>query len=247
MTDEPQVPATVDTVVEQPMDFTVIARDPNEMAKAQISLIGWAEKKIAAEVAAMDEVSEQLDIAVTHKWRTAGWKRQLLLRRGKIEFYRKIKAALEAGYYIVPAFPLEIFAIRTKRQSPDRKTDSWAHSNREQTPRLMPAGEGRYVSSVPEVIGHNERKDDQGKIVQKSIWWADAFQDVDFPFKLAKPEILTTTAQAMALRLFDQLGVLPDSRRTADPIVCGQIIDPSSRQRRAVTFIVAWWLDTSTL
>ena len=44
------------------------------------------------------------------------WRRELSKQKGRVEFYRKIEMALEAGYYIVPPYPLDIFfAIRTQR------------------------------------------------------------------------------------------------------------------------------------
>ena len=75
-------------------------------------------------------------------------------------------------------------------------------------------------------------------------YWAKEFKDIDFPFKLAKPQIMEATAAAMALKVFDQIGCLPQFR-APDPIICGQILKPKDRQ--PVTFFIAWWLDTKTL
>ena len=83
-------------------------------------------------------------------------------------------------------------------------------------------------------------------------YYADRFVDADFPFKLARAEIREATDKAMGLKVFDEVGVLPRTRK-ADPIVCGRVIDPSkpiyhrSSPREGVTFFVAWWLDTRVL
>lgn len=243
------VPAIVPTVVDDPMDFTVVARDPSEMAKAQKSLILWAARKIQAEKELLAEAEEQRDIAAKNKWRASGWKNRVRLSRQKIEFYKKIKVALEAGYYIVPPFPIEVFAIRTDRRAPDRMESSSRWDNHRQRGRRLPAGEGRYVSDLPAARESEwtETKDD-GKKVTHYTSWANRFRDVDFPFKMAKPAVLNATAEAMALKVFDRMGVLPQ-RRAADPIVCGQIIKPGGNRytETAITFFVAWWLDTKTL
>jgi hypothetical protein len=48
--------ALVSTVVDEPMDFTVIANSPAEMESSQRSLIQWAERK-------MQSLKGQLDVA----------------------------------------------------------------------------------------------------------------------------------------------------------------------------------------
>lgn len=240
--------ALVKTVVEDPMDFTVIARDPAEMAKAQKSLILWAARKIQSEKELLTEAQEQYDIAVKNKWRASAWKRRVLLSEKTVNFYRKIKMALEAGYYIVPPFPIDLFAVRTDQKRPLEKRGSWEAG--QQRGRLLPPGEGRYVSDAAEVWDRHlpgPEKDGKPTTVKES--YARYFREVDFPFKLAKPEILNATAEAMAKKLFDRMGVLPATRGCGDPVVCGQIIKPGGNHytEKAITFFVAWWLDTKDL
>jgi hypothetical protein len=68
---------------------------------------------------------------------------------------------------------------------------------------------------------------------------------VDFPLQGVMPEVLRATSRAMALKLFDQLGVVLNNGGR-DPIVVGQLLDPKGNSR-LVTFFVAWWLNTDTL
>lgn len=242
---ENMMPAIVDTVVEQPMDFIVYANNPADMVGAQRSMILWCARKIQAEKAELAEAQRNLDAAKAHKWSPAAWQRQVKLLEGKIEFYKKIKMALEAGYYIVPPFPVDIFAIRTDRKKPTKKTSAYRWNNREQSAQTLPAGEGRYVSNMPVTFERKlpgPVKDGKPTIVKE--YFADHFRVADFPFKLAKSEIMEATRAAMALKVFDQMGALP-AHRAPDPIICGQIMMPH-KKGQTVTFFVSWWLDTKT-
>lgn len=250
MTDD-TLPAIVDTVVEQPMDFTVVASNPLEMAAAQRSMILWCARKIQAEKAEVAEAQKNLDAAKANKWSPAAWASQVKKGEKRVEFYRKIKMALEAGYYIVPPFPIDIFAIRTNASGPRYKwqTNNW-RDHHEQKARVLPAGEGRYVSPDPDLISQNFfAPDDKGGSKEVRHWRPYDFKGVEFPFKLAKGEIMHATRAAMALKIFDQLGALP-THRAPDPIICGQILFPTQPRwgdRRALTFFISWWLDTRTL
>lgn len=245
--------ATVDTVVDQEMDFTVIANSPKEMEAAQRSLILWAARKIQGIKTQIAEFRVEHDKAVQRKWDPKAWRREIGKAERREQFYRKIKAALEAGYYIVPPFPIDVFAIRTKKDFPKRLDDQYSKQNHDQLPQVLPQGEGRYVDPRPKIDSYSEshrQKDGTNKDV--TYYYAEEFRECDFPFKLAKSEIRDATEAAMKLKIFDTIGVLP-RMRSPDPIVCGQIIVPNlklwrnSEHNKAVNFFVAWWLDTKTL
>lgn len=249
--------ALVDTVVEMPMDFTVFATSPADMEAGQRSLILWAARKIMAVKVELTDAQQQLQECVTKKWNTAGWRGMVLKLERKATFYRKIKSALEAGYYIVPPFPVDVFAIRTNKISP-KAMDSENSDNHDQRAMILPEGEGRYVDPKPHRDSYTETEQrtinhQTGQKGPKDItyYYADEFRDVDFPFKLARAEIKEATVKAMGLKIFDRLGVLPRVRKP-DPIVCGQIIIPNKPTYQyvdpeCITFFVAWWLDTRTL
>lgn len=247
----------VPTVVDEPMDFTVIAKSPAEMAAAQRSLILWAARKIQFQKREIVEAEEQLRIAKERKWDTAAWRKEVTKRENQANYFRKIKAALEAGYYIVPPFPIDLFAIRTDRKKPQHMT-SESRDNHDQPAAVLPIGEGRYVDPKPvreSYVEVEKRKDyASGQMVDKQITYyeATAFEDVSFPFKLARAEIKEASIKAMGLKIFDSLGVLPRTRKP-DPVICGQIYVPNikiwknNEYNKAVTFFVAWWLDTKLL
>lgn len=243
--------AMVSTVVDEPMDFTVIAHSPKEMEAAQRSLILWAARKIQALKGEVETAQEQLRLHKEKKWNTAGWQSQILKQERRAEFYRKIKMALEAGYYIVPPFPMDVFAIRTKAKTPKAMDSTHSH-NHDQLPQVLPVGAGRYVNPTPTLDSYVEDEKHGDKMVAVKHYYATDFQDVDFPFKLARAEIREATDRAMGLGIFDTMGALPRTR-SPDPIICGQILVPNRTLYRtyqhntAVNFFVTWWLDTKTL
>lgn len=234
-------------VVTPAADFIVYANNPADMMRAQQSMIAWCDDKITVEAQEQQQAQHNLDAAITANFSADGWKRQVKLLGEKIDFYEKTKAALLAGYYIVPPFPIDMFAIRTKASWPKGNwtTRNWrtAHEQKEQ---LLPAGEGDYVSPDPK-LGTTYLEHDDGKGGTKNVqhWRSEEWKSVEFPFALAKAEILSATRAAMALKVFDRIGVLP-TQRAPDPIVCGQILMPH-RHRAPLTFFISWWLDTRTL
>lgn len=248
--------ALVPSVMETPSDFTVVATSPKEMERAQHSLILWAARNIQAEKGLLDEAQEQFDIAKKNKWSAKGWERRIQLSNDRIDYYRKIKLALEAGYYIVPPFPINIFAIRTEAKVPSERR-GWTDQKHAELqgikPRALIAGIGDYVSNrvmtrpfkkwVNKTVGEG--------MEQREYHAPSSFKPVDFPFRLAKSAVMSETARAMALKVFDQIGIMgtaPAALKAAvpDPIVCGQI-QPWFHKKAPVTFFIAWWLDTKTL
>jgi len=73
---------------------------------------------------------------------------------------------------------------------------------------------------------------------------AVAFDDVDFPFKFAKPQILEKTSQAMKLLAFDDIGIIPRRRiKRGDPMVIGRVWKGNT----PVSFLITWFVDTSVI
>lgn len=237
-----QLPAIATAPV---VDFTVIATRPSEMQDAQRQMCDWAAQKIAAVEIELAEAQQSYEAAMRAGWDARAFERAVNRIDRLLGYYRKLKAALDAGYYIVPPFPLDIFTIRTRRASPDRKTSTYRWDRRTQEAQILPPGEGRYVSDEPEIHQRTIPAADAGEKKDVTEYFAQEFRDFVFPFALAKPRVVEATAAAMALRVFDRLGALPQSRASADPIICGEILHPVSR--RPVTFFVAWWLDARTL
>ena len=241
-------PAEVVQVEEQDgLDhLQVIARYPYQMEKCQQELVGWCGRKIEILQAEAADLAENLEIARTNKWGTGGLHRAHARTIARIDFYRKMQAALEAGYCIVPNFPVEMFAIRTDRRKPAKMLTPHFSRTHEQQAMKLPVGEGEFKNPFPSVY-FNEYEMGEGK---KEKWYfAKDWQEMEFPFVAAKPQILDATARALADKVFDEIGVLPGKRKRQDPIVVGRTIDPRSNKwnKIVVTFLIAWWVDTRAL
>lgn len=260
MTDDADVtlPATTPIptrVVREVSDFVVVATTPAEMTAAQQSLIVWAQDRIAAEKELMDDAIAQFDIAKKNKWNASGWQSRIAISEKKIVYYSKIRLALEAGYYIVPPFPIDIFAIRTDAKGPGSRW-GWEDINLAQEHgvdvKALVAGVGEYVSNKTWTRPFKKMvRNVLDKYEEKTFYKPSSFRQVEFPFKLAKATVMSETARAMALKVFDQIGIMGTAGKAVthalpDPIVCGQIM-PWHGSRQPVTFFIAWWLDTKTL
>lgn len=238
MSDDKTVPAPIDDG-----DVHLIARHPAEMEQCQAQLVAWARRRETEAVAELRDCRDNLEIARKSKWRVDPWQRRVRAAGKTLLYYKKLRMALEAGYYIIPPMPFQAFAIRTRRAGPVRKEADSRWDDFDQRPESLPPGEGRYVSPTPELdVRGDLYRDSQGEWRHREKWWARRFEGVDFPFRLVKPELLDAASKAMALEVFDQIGVLPNYR-SADPMIAGQIIGP----KRTVTFFIGWWLDTKDL
>lgn len=115
---------------------------------------------------------------------------------------------------------------------------------------VLPAGEGRYESPT-QLVSERVIKEPQadGKTVKTTtILTPTSFDMIEFPFAAAVPVVMTATQAAMALKLFDRIGIVPQQlRRDADPIVLGQIILRQNGRERVASFLIAWHLDLRTL
>ena len=224
---------------------TLIALSPSEMAPAQTELAAWCDRKIAAVQREYADLETNLEIATERGWKHASVLATLNRTAKRITYYEKLKAAVAAGYVIVPNFPIDLFAVRVRRlKQPEKVRDSrWGGFRA--NPELLPAGEGRYVDDLVHYRdeSHVEMVDGKEKHIRRYV--TDDYDEVDFPVAVVKPAVLKATARAMALKIFDQMGTV-SNQGGSDPIVVGQLLDPRGN-RRCTTFFVAWWLDVATL
>lgn len=234
-------------------DLLLTAENSCDLAQCQSALIKWCDRKIAAEQVAADELLAAWQEAKERKWKYTTLQRHATLAVKRLDFYRKIKSALEHGYAIVPTFPVDLFAIRSSRSNPLPKyyTSGWRNGSlHKQKAEIMPVGEGKYQNPFP-LIGHTTDtvRDEKGNQKTQHTTWADAWDDFEFPINMARPQIIAATTRAMAIQVFDELGCLPGpNKKVADPMIFGRILDPRDAFRnRAVSFIIAWHLDTRTL
>ena len=246
-------------------ELRLVAVQPAEMQGAQRDLVGWAQRRLSDETQRAHELQENYDLAVKNKWRSVPLKRFLDTALRRIVAFQKIKTAIEDGYVIIPDFPVTIIAIRTGKEVPLRNWRSndsaWPSVQPDQKAELLPIGTGEYVSPKPEVQSHTDRGTlASGVNYVHSQSWATAFQDVEFPFILAKPAVLDATSRAMANKIFDEIGVAPDQALyqkathssagsyKQDPMIIGRIHVPiRPGKTKWLSFMIAWFLDESML
>jgi len=227
----------------------IIALNPGQMAEAQTTTVAWAEKKLAAAKAELDEAD-----GIAHTMRTYGLRvdpaeRQMDRAAKRVRYYEKVKAALEAGYYVIPPFDIQLFAVRTDRVTVDGKLSEYPHESREQQARALPIGAGRFANPVPVVSAVDTQTKpaygDPSKTREVTIYAATDWRDeIDLPVRAMKPTIIEAVGKALDEKIFDALGIAP-AYRAADPIIAGQIKRPDGKG--VLTFFVAWWLDESDL
>lgn len=216
---------------------------PEQMKVAQANLIDWCSGKINSLKVEVKELSDSIFHASTMKWAITPLKRQQTKVEKRILFFKKIQSALNAGYVIVPNFPVQLFAIRTNKNSPLQMFSSSYWDDKAQSAMELAIGQGEYKNPFPLV--ERERKERDNKTISSSF--AFDWDELEFPITMIKPEIIEATNKAMALEIFDQFGVLP-STRNEDPIIVGQIINKRSNYRnKIVSFMIAWHFDTNVL
>jgi hypothetical protein len=235
--------------------FHAVAVNATEMKNATAGIKKWLEAKLLSIDAEIVQLQETLDAAIRHKWKSSGFKSQLQREKYKQMYYQKLLAAVHAGYTIVPSMECEMFAIRVKREKPietahylDTRWEANARISDESEQRL-PIGEGRYES--PKQLVTNKKwdtKNDKNEIVHHHLQKAVEFADMEFPLAIAHPLVMDATAAAMALKIFDRIGVVNNRNQSrGDPIVLGQITRKDGYSTKTASFLIAWYLDPRTL
>lgn len=230
--------------------LSLVALSPSDLPATQAALGSWCEGRIAHLRGVVADLTKNLEIAARNRWGSRQSLKQTITRETqRIHYYEKIKAAVEAGYLIIPNFPVDAFAVRV---NPEKvRTKSRGYLSAELTdvePHLLPPGEGAYVDDTREATDDTFlTKDADGKTITAGDFWVrDYSEEIDFPLDVVKPVVLEATERAMAMRIFDRLGVVRERR--ADPIIVGQILGPKTGYtQKVVTCFVAWWLNTEDL
>jgi predicted transcriptional regulator len=250
-------PLVVQDIAEPTPPIHLVARNPQEMAEAQADLGTFFERKIASIASEVGELSGALHEAIQNGWKTGVLDSQHSRALARKLFYEKCLIATRAGYTIIPDIPIDVFAVRSSRSVP-RRNERYQESSYqnvqacvpEESPQVLPPGEGDYKN--PEQFVRSARgsfKNEKGADVFFHRQWAVEYDSIEFPVIAAVPYVMNVTQQAMALRVFDQIGISPQgSIRAADPLIIGQILGlRSGWKRKMVSFLIAWHLDLRTL
>jgi len=240
-------------------DLVVVASNPQQMQVAQRNLVQWTQSKQKVLEDKRKEAQENLDIATKNKWRTATLRKIVRDYTKEIEFHVKLETALVNGYVIIPNFEdIDIFAIRTMKRKPKANTvvmhryrDSTRPVPNAQQSEEPPVGEGRFVDADASPRYSFWENTKAGEKPQRMVSArADEFKNIDFPFLLAKPEILAKTGAAMKHLCFDDIGIIPGrakSRRRGDPMIIGRIHMTKASSFRCISFLITWFVNTEDL
>lgn len=224
-------------------DVALTATMPADMVVAQHQLIVWCEKKVQVVKAEVEELRAAADHAKEMKWKSGTLENQHAKAVKSLSYYEKVKAALVAGYYIVPNFPLQMFAIRKRGNRRPTGYSERLYAEHQQKASELPAGEGEYRNPFPLV--ERVREEIDGKVEVCS--YPEEWDQMEFPITMAKAPIMEATSSAMGLKVFDQIGVMPATRKKEDPVIVGQIINKVGYRTKIVSFMIAWHLDTRVL
>lgn len=240
------VMTTVDDITD---NVHLVASTPEEMQAAQGSLAEWFRQKVSI---VKDEARDATDccIAATNAgWKTGPFERRERIAEGRLKFYEKCLAAVDAGYVIVPNFPVDVFAIRTAKRKPKEAESDSRWSQFEQQAQTLPVGQGRYVDPLPKVFQRTRHETDKktGLVNPKTYYYPKEFDEIEFPISVAKPMVMKATHRAMATKIFDEIGCLPNRRTKGDPIVTGAVMFREGASEKRLTFLIAWWVDTRDL
>lgn len=238
-------------VVGRSGEMEVSASTPEEMIVANQALIVWCDKKIEEVKQELAEVTEARDRAKKNKWNSTALTNQVRRIGKRIQFFDKMKKCLEHGYYIVPNFPVTAFVVRTKAFCPAIIERGYRIGNgdTEHKPGPLPIGEGEYENPFQSVYSKTIGPQVAGGKTETRFFTEGNFEEIEFPLNMAKPHIMCAVERAMALKIFDDIGILPDpSPKKKDPIIVGRIYDnPTTYHRVPLTFMISWHLDTRAL
>ena len=216
------------------------------VSQSQAGLLAHVTSKAQEAQEGLNEAEAALDYARAHKWNTQQLRAVVNRNRKQLEYLEKARMAVEAGYVIMPAINGSAFAVRigAKATLPEGTTSTpeWGRkgdSISEVHTDSPPAGEGKYVAPECEFICDWYECEKDGKVTKyRHDIGTDFISAIPFPAVMAKPVLMDATERAMALKIFDDIGIFPGRRiRNADPIIYGRIIRPT---REPLFFLICW-------
>jgi hypothetical protein len=237
-----------------PITNHVVALNGAEMEAARIQVRAYLERQSLLTSSELAELNDALRAAQLANFKTSRIEAAIGRLRKRQRYLSHLTAAVAAGYSIVPNMPMTVFAVRVKRDQPLLQSStggslrSAAWDIDQERGQLLEAGAGRYVS--PDILTeHSSSQEDDGKGGKrvKHTLETTQYDAIDFPFAAAHASVMNATQEAMALKIFDRIGIVPETRPKGDPIILGQIIERHGQSERVVSCLIAWHIDLRTL
>jgi hypothetical protein len=235
----------------------LVALSPDQLPAAQSQLVAWCDRQMAGIEKELQELEEHRLLAASNGWKMTSIANNARRADQRLRYYSAIKAALDAGYLIVPNMPVDLLAIRVKRDGPTWRalkglSTSWKVPRFDVPCELLPVGQGRYVDEgVPAVdasyLGSPDAKGERHQVTRYKP--SHEYVEPDFPVRAVKPAVLEATTRAMALRIFDEIGMVRQdaTARGRDPIMVGRVRLDGGNATKVATFFLAWWLNPADL
>lgn len=247
-------PDDLGLVEDTTLEIAVAVR-PDQLPQAQQILITRCRQQERALTKELADLQEHQTIAKANGWKLQAVKTQLTRARQRLLYYQKVRTVLEAGYLLVPNMPVDLLAVRKREGQPQRgaqtTTNRWQKSFTVAAD-ILPPGDGTYVDDQIGYYDETSRipNGKGGVDVHTLHVSADHYAPPDFPVRFVAPQVLQQAQAGMALRVFDEIGMVSQSASTRgrDPILVGRILSSQDwRTRRVATFFLAWWLDPQQL
>lgn len=254
-------------------DTHLVATNPLEMQAAQGDLKAWLEGGLTVLERDIMEANSALNEARKNSWATQALTSARNRAVDEETFYNKILLAVEAGYTMIPDFPIQVFAVRRGEQL-RLKSETYIGVVNARSTSLghpipsdcAPAGAGGYRNPSPEIRNtirenkHATPENKEPRYYTTVTRYSHPAAPISFPSKSARSPVMRATAKAMEEKTFDQLGVcLPTTAvaggrqvqqgaRAGDPLIIGQIIGKRvGSKQKVVSFIIAWHLNLNEL
>lgn len=235
----------------------VIAKNPEEMSRATAELAAWAKERQAREEDEAKDLEREAAAVRARGWPASAALSAARRARKRAGYYAKAHEALAAGYCMIPDMLADVVAVRVTRSRPPFQVEEragviyWPDVSDVATDSPA-AGEGRYVDPAPTVNRLSENRPSEktpGKTETVHITETEGFADVAFPAIFAKPQVIDEVNRAMALKVFDEIAVLPARRNRGggDPLVLGRVVFRQGYSRKVMAFLITWFIDTKAL
>lgn len=241
--------------------FHAVALNATEMQQSTTEIKHFLDTKLASLDRDVKELSDALAVAEKNKWAVKTYRSQLKKVQVRRQYYSKLLSAMDAGYTIVPNMPVDVFAIRTNRTAWPKWNGKMGTSTGgynsaspyipDEKEMVLPVGHGEYRSPTQMFHEDRDKVTKDGKELYRVEQTCDGYADIEFPFAAAHSVVMDATAYAMAMKIFDRIGIIPQGtvRRgyRGDPIIVGQIVRRDGCQEKVASFLIAWHLDVRTL
>jgi hypothetical protein len=268
--------STALAVVEQsapPPPTHLVATDPSEMKAAQGDLKTHLEQRLSVIEGEILELNAALNEARRNGWNTAA----LTAARNRAvddeTFYNKLLAAVEAGYTMIPDFPVDVFAVR-RVKADSHQSNTWdgyvlpegTYLNSPVQPDCAMVGQGEFRNPSPRLQSYyvGTAKNRQGQDVDRYrvTRTGEPAGPIVFPHFSARHRVMQAAAKAIEQKFFDQIAVCRPtvataagrtaqaaSTRAGDPLIIGQVLRKriGSAPQKCVSFIIAWHLNLNDL